>query len=258
MIKSQYYNFKADESMQIYFQEDPRLQEFSEFHDSLEIIMITQGEAEAYIGETCSVISEGDIFFVDSYESHKYKQLSESLKAYVIVVSREYTRAFRELYPDCSFPAYMTDKAKNKEIYDFVKTWLNGVNKSYLYNIGCTSVLFSLLAEHYHPQKKKEPNSDILIKDLIKYIHTHFLEDVTLKDIAHHFGYTVEYCSKTLKKAIKCNFREYVNMLRLRKVNELVNDKSLNLTQNEILYSCGFSSPATYYRVKKQFEQEGL
>lgn len=256
MIKEQYYNNEADELMQLYFKEDPSLETRPQFHDAIEFIIMTEGSAEAYNGDSMKVISEGDIFFAESYESHHYKQLSESLKAFVIVISRDYLKSFRELYPDSTLPTYMLDKDFNNTLIPLIRKWKERENNTTLFNNGCISLLFSSLISNYSMVKRKDCSDDVLVKDLIKYIHSHYLDDINLRDMAYSFGYTVEYCSKTLKKAIRCNFREYVNMLRLRKANELLNDKSLNLTQSEILYSCGFSSPATYYRVKKQFEKE--
>ena len=88
------------------------------------------------------------------------------------------------------------------------------------------------------------------------YIHQHYLEDITVISMAHDLGYTPEYCSKNLKKCLKNGVRSYINSLRIKRANELLSDKSLNLSQSEVLYQCGFSSPSTYYRVKKELEED--
>jgi YesN/AraC family two-component response regulator len=66
----------------------------------------------------------------------------------------------------------------------------------------------------------------------------------------------VDYCSRIIKKYIGRDFRDYINMLRIRKAQALMLDKSLNMTTLEILYKCGFHSAATFYRAKKRFENE--
>ena len=95
------------------------------------------------------------------------------------------------------------------------------------------------------------------IKVLLLYMHEHYLEDITLAKVAKDLGYSVDYCSRIIKKYIGRDFRDYINMLRIRKAQALMLDKSLNMTTLEILYKCGFKSAATFYRAKKRFENEG-
>ena len=128
---------------------------------------------------------------------------------------------------------------------------MNKENRTTLYNYGCTDILFSMLVERYPLIKKQDSKADTAIKEFLMYIHQHYQEDITLNSMAHDLGYTVEYCSRVLKKALNVNFRTYVNTLRLRKAKELEADNPQKLTQSEILYKCGFNSPATYFRVKK-------
>jgi len=254
MSKGQYYNFEADELFQIYFKEDPILEQNPQFHDSVEFIFITEGSIEAYLDDKCNVLTKGDIFFAESYETHCYKQLSDNLKAFVLVLSREHIQSFRTMYPGVTLPTYMLNKEDNKKAFEIIKQWSEEKERTNLMNVSFAGLLFSALIDKYPLIKRHDYVGDIFLKELLRYIHLHYLEPISLKDLSHELGYTVEYCSKTLKTAIKCNFREYINLLRLRKARELLSDKSLNMNQSEVLYMCGFSSTATYYRVKKQLE----
>lgn len=248
-MKSQ-YNIEADEHMHIFFEEDLYLEERPQFHDSIELIFMTSGKAIAHIEEEKEEIVPGDIFFVDSYSTHFYEMIGK-ISAIVLVLSREHTERFYQLYSGLTFNPFLKNKEKNKEIISFVKEWMNKENKTTLYNYGCTDILFSKLVEAYPLIKKQDSKADTALKEFLMYIHLHYQEDISLNSMAHDLGYTVEYCSRVLKKAINVNFRTYINTLRLRKAKELEADNPQNLTQSEILYKCGFSSPATYFRVKK-------
>ena len=249
MMKSQ-YNIEADEYLHIFFEEDRYLEERAQFHDSMEFIFMTSGKAIAHIEDKCEEIVPGDIFFVDSYSTHFYEMIGQ-ISAIVLVLSREHTERFRQLYSDYTLSPFLKNKEKNIAIIDFVKKWMEKENRTTLYNRGCTDILFSLLIEAYPLIKKQDFKGDTVLKDLLMFIHLHYQESITLNSIAHDLGYTIEYCSRVLKKATGGNFRTYLNTLRLKKAQELEADNPQGLTQSEILYKCGFSSPATYFRAKK-------
>lgn len=104
---------------------------------------------------------------------------------------------------------------------------------------------------------EKYRNGKTLVKDILDYIQTHYLEGITLSTLAQAVGYSSDYCSKALRAIVGLSFRDYVNFLRLKRAEEMFADKSLKLTTLEILYRCGFNNSATYYRAKKKLETEG-
>ncbi len=103
---------------------------------------------------------------------------------------------------------------------------------------------------------EKYRNGKALVKDMLNYIQTHYLEGITLSAVAQAVGYSSDYCSKVLRATVGLNFRDYINLLRLKRAEEMFADKSLKLTTLEILYRCGFNNSATYYRAKKKLEKE--
>ncbi len=254
IVKHSHYYFDADTASSMYFKEDPVLDKEPHFHDSVEFIFIKKGEILCHSEDKSQILTEGDIFFSESYETHFY-EVQGDITAIVLVLSREYTQVFRQLYPDTTFSTYLTNKEANKEIFDLINKWIVKENKTQIGNYGEVNLLLSLLVEKYKMIPRTQNEGGMLEKELLRYIHLHFLEDFTVISMAHNLGYSPEYCSKVLKKCLKCGIKTYVNSLRFKKASELLSDKSLNLTQSEVLYQCGFSSQSTYYRVKKQFEK---
>lgn len=104
---------------------------------------------------------------------------------------------------------------------------------------------------------EKYRNGKAIVKDMLNFIKTHYLEDITLSMVAQAVGYSADHCSKALRSAIGFSFRDYVNLLRLKRAEEMFADKSLKLTTLEVLYRCGFNNSATYYRAKKKLEGAG-
>lgn len=105
---------------------------------------------------------------------------------------------------------------------------------------------------------EKYRNGKALVKEILNYIQEHCLEKITLTAVAQAVGYSSDHCSKVLRTATGLSFRDYINLLRLKKAEEMFADKSLKLTTLEILYRCGFNNSATYYRAKKKLQKEGL
>lgn len=252
-----YYSSETDKEKYIYFKKDFLLQPNSEFHDSVEMIFMLEGEAEAHLNGQTYLLTKGDVFFVDSYEGHWYKFITESVLAYVLVLSREYLRNFYELYSGQTFVTYMNDKEKNVRIFELIEKWFLEEEKTHIKDLGYANVLFSYFVESYPPVKRAQKNDkDEFIVKLLLYIHEHYLEDLNLNKVAKELGYSADHCSRVIKKYAGRDFREYVNMLRIKKANALLADKSVNMTTLEILYKCGFQSAATYYRAKKHFDNE--
>ena len=168
--------------------------------------------------------------------------------------NREYLEDFYELYANQTFMTYMSDKKKNQRIFELLERWYGETEKTHIKDLGYANLLFSYFIEEYSLTKRAHKNvREELIKVLLLYIHEHYLENITLAKVSKALGYSVDYCSRILKKYIGRDFRDYINMLRIRKAQALMLDKSLNMTTLEILYKCGFQSAATFYRAKKRF-----
>ena len=104
---------------------------------------------------------------------------------------------------------------------------------------------------------EKYRNGKALVKEILNYIQEYYLEKITLAAVAQAVGYSPDHCSKVLRMATGLSFRDYVNLLRLKRAEEMFADKSLKLTTLEVLYRCGFNNSATYYRAKKKLEKDG-
>lgn len=253
------YLVEADIARKVYIKEDPILGTVGHFHEGVEMVAIVEGEVDAYHLTRKETLGAGDIFFADSFVCHHYKQYSEEIKAIVIVLSSEYTAVFRELYAGKTFPAYMQDKEKNKEIIAVMRQWLQEEDKNYMLNIGYSNLLLSKITQQYDledTEPKKDKNVSV---KLLKYINEHYTEDISLTSISKEIGYSKEYCSKIFSEAVGMSFRDYLNFLRLKKVNEYFSvKKDLKLATSEIVYKCGFNSTATFYRAQKAFQEKNI
>ncbi len=256
-MKYGYYLRDADQMKQIYLSEDIYMSEQAEFHDSIEFIFVLEGEILAKIGEESETLSAGMICFVNSYENHCYKPLTERTNAYVLVLSREYTRTFQELYDGMFFNTFMLNTKRNESLFDLMRTWIGIEEKTYLKNLAYANLLFATLIDKYGLVRHKRMQSDAVVKRILTYIHEHYLEVITMKSMSESIGYSADYCARVMKK-LNYDFKTYVFLLRFRKVRELTADSTLQYTVKEIVAKCGFGTMSTFYRAKKKMEEKGL
>lgn len=256
-MKTALYTSEADLRNAIYLKKDPRFITEPQFHEAMEFLFILQGAIQATIGKESRILYPGEIAFASSYQPHCYADLTqgtlEHAEAYVLVMSLDYTKGFYKYYPDLTFDAFLTNRERNKAIFDLVRLWYEEPQRTHLLNVGYCDLMLSRLIAVYPLKKEERPKDEGLMLKLIRYINQHYLESLSLQDLAHEFGYTVEYISKILSESTKRNFREYVNFLRYRKAEELLTDPANQMTKLEIMSVCGFSSPVTFYRYQKKF-----
>lgn len=253
------YLLEADAARQIYIKEDPELGAVGHFHEGLEIVALLEGEVEAFHITKKVLLKAGEIFFADSFECHHYHTLSPTVKAVVIVLSSEYTTVYREMYVGQTLPFHLRDVEKNRPIIDLMRVWLAEKEKSFMLNVGYCNLLLSRLVEAYPMERREEKKDKNVSVKLLKYINDHYIEDISLTQVAKRIGYTKEYCSKIFAEVVGMSFRDYLNFLRMKKANEYFSmKKELRLTTTEIVYKCGFNSTATFYRVLKSMKKKNI
>ena len=68
--------------------------------------------------------------------------------------------------------------------------------------------------------------------------------------VADYLGFSTAYCSKYIKKKTNLNFLDYVNSIRLREAEELLQTSEMCIT--DIAYTTGFKSIQCFNRIFKK------
>ncbi|MDF2961420.1 MAG: adaA 4 [Paenibacillus sp.] len=91
------------------------------------------------------------------------------------------------------------------------------------------------------------------IQAAIKYINTHYMEDISLKTISEEVYLNPWYFSTQLKKYTGLSFSEYLNQARVRKAKEFLKQKDLKVYQ--VAEMVGFQDAAYFSTVFKSIEE---
>ncbi|MFJ7735559.1 helix-turn-helix domain-containing protein [Lysinibacillus sp. NPDC097287] len=89
------------------------------------------------------------------------------------------------------------------------------------------------------------------VKQMIDYLHTHYMEKVLLDELAAHVFLSRAECSRFFKKMVGMTPFEYLLHFRLQKSMELLRNKELSIT--EIAADTGFSTVSYYIEKFKEY-----
>lgn len=227
------------------------------FNKNVQILFLTKGETTAKIGGDLLNIKQGQIIFIDSLESHSFKV--GQVEGYLVVFGYWYVDTFNSLFVGKRFPRIMDDEAKNGKIFEFVEKWYkwfsslnNVVNEEFLYETFLkANQLFKLFKNSYEMVNKIKPSSDVAISGILNYVNDHYVDNITIKEIALKLGYAKEYCSQIFNKYMGESFRQYLNRKRVEKFQQIYLAQKDELSVAEIAKLCGFDCQATFYRAYK-------
>lgn len=90
-----------------------------------------------------------------------------------------------------------------------------------------------------------------LVRQAMAFIHTHYPEPMSRKDIARHVGISADYLTDCFRKEVNLTPMTYLRRYRLRQARELLENSSLTITQ--VAGAVGFSDSAHFTHI---FQQE--
>ncbi|HHW45287.1 MAG TPA: AraC family transcriptional regulator [Clostridiales bacterium] len=221
------------------------------FHANIEVNFVLKGEMEASINGNTQVITEGCVSVADSYDTHYY-QTPKNSKSLLLVIPADIS--LNILPKDTTFASpFMNACPRSKTIADAIYKLLefNGskdsmIAKGYIYVvIGC------LIEQIGLKSRNLGSNSADLIRNILIYLEKNYLNDLTVKDLATHFGYHKDYLSRLINSKLGCGFNYYLNFLRARHAAALIRETNQSLT--EISYQSGFQSFRTFNRAFQSF-----
>ena len=82
---------------------------------------------------------------------------------------------------------------------------------------------------------------------VVQYMKNHYMDKITLDDLAERFGLSVFYLSRLLKKYTGVTFTEYIALCRVEKAKEMLKEGKYSI--KEISYMVGFSSQGYFAKV---------
>lgn len=88
---------------------------------------------------------------------------------------------------------------------------------------------------------------------LLEFIHNNYNKDISLLNIAEYFSLTPAYVSTLFKSATGENFKDYLNIYRVKKAKEIL-DQNKDIRMKDLAELVGCNSMNTFFRIFKKYE----
>ena len=227
MIVYEDYHFGEPREISLY-----HIREFSHFahlHRSYELLRLKSGKLMATVDGREFLMEPGDLILILPYEIHSYTNLGGA-QCQVNVFSPDYIEEFHK----------MTAHMEKHLFIDSSKP---------LYCKSCLYYIAARLLDESGLSPRKAPASDLLHQILI-YVQEHYLEELTLQDLAVRLGYNRMYISRFINSHLNLSFTDLVNQHRINYGAHLL--KTTDTPVSDIAFACGYNSLRSFNRCFKE------
>ena len=214
-------------------------------HGAVEVFYFLEGESRAQCGTQKYRLVAGDLFIAFPNQIHGYE---ESRNAYVfnmIIYPKPWLMPYYNLLTE-KLPVLPSLKKGSFEHTGlprlFELAWQDQDTVSKEIMQGYLTVIFGKLLALLELQDAKNDTA----RDILMYIHEHYQEPITRRDISRALGYTESYISHLFSDTMKTSLPDYINALRIEDAKELLIGTDMSVSQ--ITGNLGFGSVRNFSR----------
>lgn len=231
-------------------------------HNELEITCITKGQGIFFINNQAYNVKEGDILFVPSDSIHLAKATTKTSASFFSVVfspncfcisaqSHIYTKYIAPVIDGrIHFTNHLNGSASwHKDAWKLAKDIENAASRTDTELLCQSSLLklWHLFFSHSTPGKLTPNIRSMSLKASIDYMHTHFSEHITVRDLANISHMSGGHFSRTFKDYMKISPLNYLIQIRIDESIKLL--QKSNLSIGEIALRCGFNDFSYFCKV---------
>ena len=242
------------------------------YHTQIEISLILRGKGLYKSGGRVYSIQEGDIFFYRPNEAHCITDIEEDamellnlhISPYYLytnfqsALSSNYIKVLAANFPlksnkiNDTLLSEQLDEVKG--LIFSIRREMENKNSDYLtFVCNYVSAILILISRPYKNAKfaQKEKQSYQRLIQAIKYIDTHFNENITLDALADTIGYSRCYFSSIFKKCMGMSVWDYICIKRIEQALTLIKSTDKNIA--DIGLECGFNNAVNFNKLFKKY-----
>ncbi|MFD1178603.1 helix-turn-helix domain-containing protein [Paenibacillus puldeungensis] len=254
--------FTTDDQFPFFIQygghnEDTSLHKHDDFS---ELVIVLNGNATHVVNNEVSFIKKGNVFVINGGTVHAYKEPFDFKICNIMYKPEMLRSAGPDLRTSNGFQALFILEPFYRSIHtyesklnisisslEYVNSLISVMieeyhNKLQGYQTMLTSRFMELvvyLSRQYDNQEKGIDSSLMHLANAISYIEDHYLEPVTLEEIADQSDISVRHLNRIFRSYYQTTPIAYLQRLRLERACILLKETCLSVTQ--ISYECGFS-----------------
>ncbi len=237
------------------------------WHTAMEIINPVENHYDAVVNGEKYRINPGDILIIPPGEVHEL-YAPESGKRFIFLMNISLIsklKGFSGIQSMLSHPLLLS-KDSFPKIYDDIYQILLQIRNEYFNNndyaeLTIQALLINLLVkigEHHNNAEELFPNVRLYkqkeyvqkFNQALEYIDNHYMEDVSLEDVADQIGFSKYHFSRLFKQYTDYTFCDYLTFRRIKVAEDYLASPDYSIT--EVAMQSGFSSISTFNRLFKQ------
>ena len=240
-------------------------------HEAIELIKIKEGYFRVEVNTQVCLAGKGDILLFRRNTIHSIFNEEEKENAYSVIkispelitdisskeTSSEYALRFLISEPGSKIKWKNGDKG-----YELISRGIeevasaHGKYRDIALKIGAAKVVLGILEsggdnETAGPENTEMPVSELIYKSII-IINERYDTDITAKEVSNELNLSYSYFSRMFRRITGKSFREYLNMTRINRAQQLLMTTGRSVT--DISSACGYNNVshfiATYRKVK--------
>lgn len=230
-------------------------------HEFYEVLLFIQGDSSYVIEGNTYRLNPYDLIIQRKNEMHRiYHNNPSTYERIVLWIQPEFFDFFncKELEEEFLKKTYGTMNKIDAQlcvssgIYDaFIRLQKYSNNFEDMYSTVVSAIIIEILylinnARFY----SNDGNPDTTLKSVIAYINNHYMEKISLDELAERFYITKYHLCRIFKEGTGITVYNYITNKRLMKVKELHEDGK---SYGEAASLAGFGNYASYYRAYQKY-----
>ena len=245
-----YFHIRREQIRRLHIERYTQLRGQFHFHSHIELMLIEEGSATAWIGDTSESLYAGEIAIVPSYATHQFHAEQDTVKCTDLFI------------PTFLCPDFMETVANKQAVHPFIRNpeatkkirealqELEREDLNPIEQTGYLHVILGTVLRYISFENGGTDENTDLPAQLLLYVNEHFKEDLSTAQIARAMGYTSNYLSECFRSCFHIGINRYINTVRLKNALTLMHENRHTIT--ECAMESGFSSLRTFYRVFTQ------
>ena len=237
-------------------------------HYKFEIYYEIEGSRRYFIEDSAYIVNAGSVVLIGENQIHKTASLGDTPSSRIVLnFSREYLERVTQAFPTVDFFAFLSEERNHlltgltvkqqNQIYGLLQQLLAMEDETSAAADALRRLLLGTLLlelkEHCRRQQEQTAEngrvSNHTVDQIQAYIAEHYAEKLTLTGIANQFYISPYYLSRMFKKSINLSLIEYINGVRIKAAQSLIERSSDSIA--EIAAKTGFMTTAHFRRVFK-------
>ena len=200
------------------------------FHSHIELLLVHQGQAKAWIGDARETVKEGELALALSYVPHVFQAEKGSVDCTILFIPSFLCPEFGEAVEGKHI---VSPIVRDPEVIDRIcraaaqleREDLNSIDRT-----GYVYVILGALLGQLEIGEGRPPQEGDLPTRLLFYVNEHYREDISVAQMAQALGYSANHVSQCFRTCFHVGVNRYITTVRLKNAVALMRERQMSIT----------------------------